>query len=116
MAETSEARGVTPSVTPRCGFCAAALVEGRARLFCDSACRQAAYRRRHQGPAPELVALPPARPKESTVYECDECGERLVGSQRCDECNRFARRVGPGGHCPSCDSAVTVEELLGVSP
>ena len=116
MAETSESRGVTPSVTPRCGFCAAALVEGRARLFCDSACRQAAYRRRRQRPVAELVALPPARPKQSTVYECDECGERLVGSQRCDECNRFARRVGPGGHCPSCDSAVTLEELLGVSP
>ena len=66
MAETSEARGVTPSVTPRCGFCAAVLAPGRARLRCDGACRQAAYRRHHQR--------------------------------------------------PSCDDAMTVEELLEVSP
>ncbi|MGH9155425.1 MAG: hypothetical protein ACRD1K_06210 [Acidimicrobiales bacterium] len=100
------------SVTPRCGFCGAVLVGGRARLFCDGVCRQAAYRRRHQ-PAPELVKLPVVRPKESTVYECDGCGERFVGTQRCEGCNRFARRVGRGGHCPSCDEPVAIVELLG---
>lgn len=100
-------------VTPRCEFCSAVLVGGRARLFCDGACRQAAYRRRHQQSAPR-PALPPAgRGKDSTVYECDGCGERFVGTQRCEECNRFARRIGAGGHCPSCDEPVAFVELEG---
>jgi len=48
-----------------------------------------------------------------TVYECDACGERAVGRQRCDGCSTFMRRVGLGGACPCCDEAITVAELLG---
>jgi len=99
------------SVTQRCSFCAAVLVGGRARQFCDGACRQAAYRRRHQ-PVTEIMALSAARPKGSTVYECDGCGERFLGTQRCETCNRFARRVGTGGHCPSCFEPVAVVDLM----
>lgn len=101
------------SVTQRCGFCATVLVRGRARRFCDGTCRQAAYRRRHQSLAPELVRPTASRSKDFTVYECDDCGERFVGTQRCEACNRFARRVGSGGHCPSCDEPVAVVELVG---
>jgi hypothetical protein len=48
-----------------------------------------------------------------TVYECDACGERAVGVQRCDGCSTFMRRVGLGGACPGRDEAITVSELLG---
>ncbi len=102
-------------VTAGCGFCGQARPAG-ARLWCSPACRQAAYRRRQQS-APEAVVLPAARsPKDATVYECDGCGERFVGSQRCEECNLFARRIGAGGSCPHCDEPVTIAELMEVSP
>ena len=52
----------------------------------------------------------------STVYECEDCGVRAVGSQRCEECLRFMRRVGMGGTCPTCDEPVTVAELMGAGP
>lgn len=57
--------------------------------------------------------IPAARwPREHTVYECPDCGERLLGEQRCEDCGRFARRVGAGGHCPHCDELVAVTDLL----
>ena len=103
------------SVTVGCGMCGLPL-SSQLRRWCSDACRQAAYRRRHQ-PAPEPAELPPAYAGiATTVYECDDCGERFVGTQRCETCNRFARRVGAGGHCPSCDEPVAVNELVEVSP
>jgi hypothetical protein len=48
-----------------------------------------------------------------TVYECDACGVRAIGEQRCGECSSFMRRVGIGGACPHCDEPVTVAELIG---
>ena len=48
-----------------------------------------------------------------TVYECDGCGARAVGEQRCAECSTFMRRVGIGGACPCCDEAITVADLIG---
>ena len=46
----------------------------------------------------------------SVVYECPDCGERLL-ERRCAECNAFCRRLGPGGRCPACDEVVLVEEM-----
>ncbi len=98
-----------------CGFCGRALPAG-ARVWCSAAHRQAAYRRRHQ-PAPVQAVLPAARSsKAGTVYECDGCGERFIGTQRCGTCNLFARRVGAGGSCPHCDEPVAIAELMEVSP
>ena len=48
------------------------------------------------------------------VYECPDCGERQAGVRRCQDCNLFMRRLGPGGSCPHCDEPVLVAELLGV--
>jgi hypothetical protein len=48
-----------------------------------------------------------------TVYACDHCGERYLGQQRCDQCNRFCRVAGLGGCCPGCDEPVLLTELLG---
>jgi predicted RNA-binding Zn-ribbon protein involved in translation (DUF1610 family) len=47
------------------------------------------------------------------VYECPDCGERQAGTRRCQDCNLFMRRVGPGGSCPHCDEPVLVSDLLG---
>jgi hypothetical protein len=79
------------------------------RRFCSDACRQTAWRRRHSIPLPPV----PARPgRAAVVYECPACGTRLLGEQRCADCNVFCRRVGPGGSCPHCDEPVAVADLL----
>jgi hypothetical protein len=101
------------SVTIPCPVCATPFIPAGKRRYCRDACRVAAHRRRTRT-GPELVPLPaPPRPRRPvTVYECDTCGARLLGSQRCDECGTFMRRIGVGGHCPCCDEPVSVEELL----
>ena len=38
---------------------------------------------------------------------------RYLGQQRCPDCHRFCRRLGPGGACPHCDEPVTFVDLLG---
>lgn len=92
-----------------CQGCGRPLSAGRRdRRFCSPACRQRAWRVRQQAPAP-----PPARtPRAGTVYECPECGLRLLGEQRCGDCGVFCRRVGPGGACPHCDEPVAVADLV----
>jgi hypothetical protein len=47
-----------------------------------------------------------------TVYECGECGERVVGVRRCQSCNVFCRAVGLGGRCGDCDEPVLLADLL----
>lgn len=73
------------SVTARCGVCDGPLPAGRTRTWCSDACRQAAWRRRHQPglPTPVLPAVRPRKP--GTVYECASCGTRQLGQQRCDQ-------------------------------
>ena len=81
---------------------------GRQRV-CSAACRQKAFRQRH----PAVVPLPPARrPRAETVYQCPACDTRFLGTQRCDDCGVFCRRVGPGGPCPHCDEPVALTDLL----
>jgi hypothetical protein len=47
-----------------------------------------------------------------TVYECSQCGERLVGERRCSSCNVFCRARGLGGRCAECDHPILLAELL----
>ncbi len=44
------------------------------------------------------------------VYECGECGERML-ERRCPDCQLFTRRLGRGGCCPHCDEPVLLDEL-----
>jgi hypothetical protein len=77
------------TATTACAVCGLAFgTQGRQR-FCSTLCRQIAWRRRRQAPV-----------------------EPLVGEQRCEECNTWCRRVGPGGLCPCCDEPVAVADLL----
>jgi hypothetical protein len=50
--------------------------------------------------------------KTDTVYECPECEARYLGAQRCEDCNRWCRRLGPGGPCPHCDELVVLADFL----
>jgi predicted amidophosphoribosyltransferase len=100
-------------VTMTCPVCQRSFEPLGRQLYCGDACRAAAYRRRRDG-ARQLVTVPRAKPRRPvTVYECDSCGERALGEQRCEGCGSFMRRVGIGGHCPSCEEPVAVAELLG---
>ena len=98
-----------------CPICAAVL-HGRAdQRYCTPACRQAAYRRSTQHPEPPPPASPPPPPgrsrREHTVYECGACGQRLLGEQWFPDCQRPARRIGPGAPCPSCGDPVAITDL-----
>jgi len=64
--------------------------------------------------APRRAGTGPAhpRPRPATVYECPTCDARVLGTQRCPDCNVFCRRLGPGGPCPHCDEPVALADLL----
>lgn len=100
----------------RCPVCQTPFPAGGKRIYCSDTCRVAGHRRRqHTEQARLPVAIPPAAPatqRDITVYECDTCGTRQLGQQRC-ECGLFMRKLGPGGHCPGCDDIHTIDELLG---
>jgi len=100
------------SVTaPGCPACGQQLPVGRSRRFCSPACRQAAYRRRHQ-PDAHQVPLPRRRSRlEGTIYQCPECETRYLAEQWCPDCSRPCQRLGAGGNCPSCEEMITIEEL-----
>ena len=84
-----------PGTTP-CPACRRPFTPIGRQAYCSTACRKTAFRRR----------------RDVTVYECPDCGERLIGEQRCESCNTFARRVGIGGQCPHCDAPVAVQDLI----
>lgn len=110
----SRPRRVTIPVTMTCGVCDEPFTPVGRQRSCSDACRAAAYRARKAAARP-VVAIPTAVSRVPiTVYECDGCGARAVGEQRCADCARFMRRLGIGGACPHCDEAVTVAELTGL--
>lgn len=96
-----------------CPVCQGQFSPSGRQIYCSDACRSAGYRRRRDAQlAPVTVSK--ARPRRPiTVYECDGCGQRSLGEQRCDTCSTFMRRIGIGGNCPECEQPVAVIELLG---
>ena len=100
-------------VTIACARCGRAFAPSGRRRFCSDACRQAAWR--HRQPVP-LPALPAPVAKPGIVYACPSCSARLLGEQRCPECQLFCRRLGPGGPCPHCDEPVAVADLIDALP
>jgi len=99
-------------VTIACRRCGTPFHPMGRRRYCSDACRQAAFRQRQLPPAAVLPPLPARPPRPATVYECLACGARYLGEQRCPDCHRFCRRVGPGGPCPHCDEPVAVADLV----
>ena len=96
-------------VTTLCPICGQPFTPVGRQQVSSPACRQAAWRRRHPGPA---VPLPARTPRAATIYECPSCETRYLGTQRCLDCGVFCRRVGPGGPCPHCDEPVLLADLL----
>ena len=90
-----------PPGTTRCPVCRRCYTPVGRQLYCSTACRKTAFRRRHQQLGPAV-----------TVYECPDCGDRYLGEQRCQGCGTFARRVGIGGACPNCEGPVAISDPL----
>jgi predicted nucleic acid-binding Zn ribbon protein len=100
------------SPTIACPVCGNNFPPSGRRIYCSDACRALGYRRR-RGVGRENITVTTSQPhREITVYECDTCGERSLGEQRCLECHTFMRRIGIGGYCPSCGESVAMSELL----
>lgn len=100
-----------------CLMCTRPPASPRAR-YCSPACRQRAFRLRHV----QLKAIDDRRLRAElrrrgalvahTVYECGQCGERLVGVRRCPSCNVFCQALGLGGRCSDCDQPMLLADLL----
>ena len=100
------------SVTaPGCDACGQPLPAGRSRRFCSPACRQAAFRRRHQSVAAQTPLQPRRSRLQGTIYQCPDCETRYLAEQWCPDCSRPCQRLGAGGTCPCCEEMITVEEL-----
>ncbi len=102
-----------------CLVCTRPAASTRAR-YCSPACRQRSFRLRHvQDSAIDDRRLRAELKQRGalvarTVYECSQCGERLVGERRCSSCNVFCRALGLGGRCAECDQPILLAELLDV--
>ncbi len=100
------------SVTIACQLCHSDFLASGRKIYCSNACRASAYRIRRDKTQKIPVVIAKQQPRRPiTVYECNICGSRTLGEQRCEECQKFMRRVGIGGYCPHCDEAVTYDEL-----
>jgi hypothetical protein len=112
------ASSTTTPGPPVCPLCGAPVSSSRA-TYCSMACKQLAYRRRHQPrAAPDPGALRQHLQRERqlvahTIYECPTCEERFVGQRRCPECQLFCRALGVGGECPECEQPILLADLLG---
>lgn len=100
------------NVTVSCLVCVEPLPPGRkSRRYCSDACRQAAWRRRHED-SREPPALQPREPRRPvSVYICPKCETRYLGEQYCPDCHDFCEGAGVGGYCPCCDQPVGYREL-----
>lgn len=98
-----------------CPVCGTGFTRSRRQRYCSPACRQAAWRARHQRepamPGPNVAPI--RRRREITVYACTDCEQRYYGEQWCPDCQRPCRRIDIGGLCPHCEEPVTITDLLG---
>ncbi len=113
MTPTSHTPSCHDGVTMTCPVCRQPFTPTGRQKYCTDACKAAAYRRRRDA-GPTSIVVPKNQPRRPiTVYECDSCGARTVGDQRCETCGTFMRRIGLGGACPTCEEPIAVTELLG---
>ena len=99
------------SVTaPGCPACGQPLPVGRSRRFCSAACRQAAYRRRHQRVARE-APLPRRQSRlQGTLYQCPDCETRYGSDLKSHANDRLSDRAQAG----VVVAGVPAHELVGV--
>ena len=106
MSTVPPVRDDTATTATPCLRCGVAFDRLGRQRFCSTACRQSAWRQRRAAPIEPIVA------KADVVYECADCEARYLGDQRCELCNRWCRRVGPGGDCPHCGDPVAITDIL----
>jgi hypothetical protein len=105
-------------VSRACPVCGGTLRSSRSIYCGKAACKQRAYRLRHQSQATvDTAVLRKQLQRKSllvdhTVYECPSCQERFLGERRCPDCHLFARAVGLGGSCPDCETVILLADLL----
>lgn len=108
-----------PTTRGCCPVCGGTPPSSRAR-YCDDACKQRAFRLRHQQATSVDVGelrrdLQRRRALVAhTLYECGQCGERRLGERRCPDCGLFGHALGLAGTCPGCDEPILLTELLGL--
>jgi ribosomal protein L32 len=106
-----------PVVARACPVCGGTPPSSRS-VYCEPACKQFAYRLRHQPLAsvdPVILRKQLQRKRllvAHTVYECSSCGERFLGERRCPDCHLYGRSVGLGGSCPDCETVILLADLL----
>src|SRR5947209_19260346 len=107
-----------PSVVARaCPVCGGTPPSSRS-VYCKTACKQLAYRLRHQRPASVDPVVPGKQLQRQrllvshTVYECARCDQRYLGERRCSSCQLYCRALGLGGQCDDCDDIMLLTELL----
>ena len=61
-----------------------------------------------------VSAVYPERALE--IYLAKAGGGERQTTRRCEDCNLFTRRLGPGGECQHCGEPVPASELLEVAP
>jgi hypothetical protein len=106
------------ATTRPCPTCGTPFTPTGRQRHCTPACRQAAWRARHQDPAPQpAIAVPPRIPRRDiTVYQCPDCDTRHLGQQWRPDCNRPCVRVDFGGLCPHCDEPITIRDTTDQHP
>ena len=108
----------TSVVARTCPVCGGTPPSSRS-VYCTTACKQLAYRLRHQRSAsvdPVILRSQLQRQRllvAHTVYACPRCDERYLGERRCTTCQLYCRALGPGGQCEDCDHIILLTELLG---
>ncbi len=107
--ETTIGRG-----TGTCPVCTQSFRPVGRQRFCSPACRQTAWRARHNQTDP-LPQIGGTRRRDTTVYVCGECEQRYLAEQWCPDCNRPCTKVGTGGLCPECDHPIALNDLLNQS-
>jgi hypothetical protein len=99
--------------TPACPVCGNPFTPVRRQRYCGPACRQAAWRARHNQPAAATITVPHTRRRrDGTVYGCPDCEQRYLGEQWCPDCQRPCRRIDIGGLCPHCEEPVAISDLI----
>ena len=94
------------TATITCPVCGTGFEPHGRQRHCSTTCRQQQWRRSRSAPVEPTVT------RSDTVYQCPNCDARYLGVQRCEDCNIFARRLGPGGQCPCCDEPIAISDLF----
>ena len=102
--------------TAVCPVCADTFTPTRRQRYCTPACRQAAWRARHPAARPAIVVPARIPRRDITVYECRACETRYLAQQYCHDCHQPCVRVDLGGLCPTCDTPVTISDILDQHP